>query len=45
VLHARNHRVPQHRKAMITIFLGALMIAGGFTFVPGWIMNAVAFGP
>jgi uncharacterized membrane protein len=45
VLHARNHRVPQHRKAMISIFLGALVIAGAFTFLPGRIMHAVAVGP
>src|SRR5882724_3821072 len=42
VLHAHNHRVPQHRKAMISIFVGALVIAGAFTFVPGRIMHAVA---
>jgi uncharacterized membrane protein len=45
VLHARRHRVDRHRKAMIGIFLGALLVAGAFTFVPGRIMHAVAFGP
>jgi uncharacterized membrane protein len=45
VLHARRHRVSQHRNAMIAIFTGALLIAGLFTFVPGRIMYAVAFGP
>jgi uncharacterized membrane protein len=45
VLHARHHRVINHRKAMISIFLGALVVAGAFTFVPGRIMHAVAFGP
>ena len=44
ILHAHNHRVLQHRKAMISIFIGALVIAGAFTFLPGRIMNAVAFG-
>jgi uncharacterized membrane protein len=29
---------------MIAIFAGALVIAGFFTFVPGRIMHAVAFG-
>ena len=29
---------------MIGIFIGALIIAGFFTFVPGRIMYAVAFG-
>ena len=44
VLHARRHRVTQHRNAMITMFAGALLIAGLFTFLPGRIMHAVAFG-
>ena len=45
VLHARKHRVPAHRWAMISIFVGGLVIAGAFTFVPGRIMHAVAVGP
>ena len=44
VMHARRHRVQKHRNAMIAIFTGALVIAGLFTFVPGRIMYAVAFG-
>ncbi len=44
VLHARRHRVANHRNAMIAIFTGALVIAGLFTFVPGRIMYAVVFG-
>ena len=44
VLHARRHRVTAHRNAMITMFAGALVIAGLFTFLPGRIMHAVAFG-
>jgi uncharacterized membrane protein len=44
VLHARRHRVIQHRNAMLTMFAGALVIAGLFTFLPGRIMHAVAFG-
>jgi len=44
VLHARRHRVLQHRNAMITMFAGALVIAGLFTFLPGRIMHAVMFG-
>jgi uncharacterized membrane protein len=44
VLHARRHRVIQHRNAMLAIFAGALVIAGLFTFLPGRIMHAVAFG-
>lgn len=45
VLHARKHRVASHRRAMIGLFVGGLVIAGAFTFLPGRIMNAVAFGP
>jgi uncharacterized membrane protein len=44
VWHARRHAVERHRRAMIGIFLGALVIAGLFTFLPGRIMHAVAFG-
>ena len=44
VLHARRHRVIAHRNAMISMFAGALLIAGIFTFLPGRIMHAVAFG-
>jgi uncharacterized membrane protein len=44
VLHARKHRVINHRNAMISIFVGALIIAGAFTFLPGRVMHAVAFG-
>jgi len=45
VLHARRHAVKRHRNAMISLFVGALLVAGAFTFLPGRIMHAVAFGP
>ena len=45
VLHARRHDVRRHRTAMLMLFTGALVIAGVFTFLPGRIMHAVAFGP
>ena len=38
----RNFRV--HQRWMIALYLGALVVAGGFTFVPGRIMYQVAFG-
>ena len=44
VLHARRHNVSGHRKAMTSIFFGALVAAGLFTFLPGRIMHAVVFG-
>jgi len=42
---AHRHDVARHRRAMISIFLGALLIAGAFTLLPGRIMHAVVFGP
>jgi uncharacterized membrane protein len=45
VMHARRHDVPQHRTAMLMLFTGVLVIAGGFTFLPGRIMRAVVFSP
>src|SRR5438105_614195 len=45
VLHARRHDIAQHRMAMLMLFTGALVIAGGFTFLPGRIMHAVVFSP
>jgi uncharacterized membrane protein len=44
VWRARHHLVNAHRKTMIGIFVGGLVIAGLFTFVPGRIMHALAFG-
>ena len=44
VWHARRHKVRGHKITMISIFAGALVIAGLFTFVPGRIMHAVVFG-
>jgi uncharacterized membrane protein len=43
LLAARRHNVTRHRTAMIAIFVGALVIAGFFTFVPGRIMHDVVF--
>jgi uncharacterized membrane protein len=44
VLAARRHNFARHRSAMISIFVGALVAAGFFTFMPGRIMYKVAFG-
>jgi len=44
VLAARGHRVRTHRITMISIFAGALVLAGLFTLVPGRIMHSVVFG-
>lgn len=45
VMAARAHNVRRHRITMASIFFGALVIAGLFTFMPGRIMHAVVFGP
>ena len=41
---ARDGLKPVHRRIMISIFTGALVIAGLFTLLPGRIMHAVVFG-
>jgi uncharacterized membrane protein len=42
---AHRHRVAAHSRAMVSLFLGALVIAGAFTLLPGRIMHHVVFGP
>ena len=44
VWKAHRHQVSGHRRAMTGMFLGALVIAGVFTLLPGRIMHAVIFG-
>ena len=44
VWRAHHHDVNAHRRIMIFIFAGALVVAGLFTLVPGRIMHAVVFG-
>lgn len=44
VWRAHTHRVADHRRMMIFIFAGALVVAGLFTMVPGRIMHRVIFG-
>ena len=44
VMRARQHRVRAHAITMISIFAGALVIAGVFTLVPGRVMHTVVFG-
>jgi uncharacterized membrane protein len=41
---ARRHNVARHRRAMLGIFTGGLVIAGIFTFYPGRIMYQVITG-
>lgn len=44
VLRAKRHQVVQHKRAMVSLFAGALLIAGLFTLLPGRVMHAVVFG-
>jgi uncharacterized membrane protein len=44
VLAAHRHEVARHRGRMIGLFVGALVLAGLFTFWPGRIMYHVVFG-
>ncbi len=44
VAHARNHRVVKHMRVMTLLFLGALVLSGFFTLMPGRIMHDVVFG-
>lgn len=43
VIYARRGKISGHRRTMTGIFVGALLIAGIFTFVPGRIMHAMFF--
>jgi uncharacterized membrane protein len=45
VWKAHRHEVAAHRRIMISLFLGALVVAGLLTLLPGRIMHAVVFGP
>ena len=44
VVAARRHRVRAHKITMISIYAGALILAGLFTLVPGRLMHEVLFG-
>ena len=39
----RRKRILEHRRTMQSLYLGALVIAGGFSFLPGRIMHEVFF--
>jgi uncharacterized membrane protein len=41
---AWTHNIAMHKRAMIGLYAGALLIAGAFTLLPGRIMHAVVFG-
>lgn len=40
----RNGRVKSHQRKMILLYIGAIVIAGGFTLAPGRYLHGVFFG-
>jgi len=44
IIAARRHDVRAHRRVMMQIFLGALIVAGAFSLLPGRIMHRVVLG-
>jgi uncharacterized membrane protein len=40
---ARAHRINRHRAAMLSVYFGGIMIAGGLTLLPGRIMHGIFF--
>jgi uncharacterized membrane protein len=40
----RNRRVVQHRRTMVGLYIGGLIIAGALTFIPGRLLWAVFVG-
>lgn len=44
VLAARRHQLLRHRLIITSLFIGALVVAGGFALSPGRLMHAVVFG-
>lgn len=41
---ARRHKVSAHRRGMMGMYYGGLLIAGGFAFMPGRVLWQVFFG-
>jgi uncharacterized membrane protein len=41
---AWTHNVPMHRRAMLGVYIGGILIAGSLAFLPGRVMHSVVFG-
>jgi len=41
---AWTHNIAMHKRSMIGLYVGGMLIAGTLTFLPGRIMHAVVFG-
>lgn len=44
IVSIRRGDIRGHKRAMIGLYVGALLIAGGLTFLPGRLMHDVFFG-
>jgi len=44
ILALRRGDIRSHRRAMVSLYVGALLIAGAFTFLPGRLMHDIFFG-
>ncbi|NIX75115.1 DUF2306 domain-containing protein [Microvirga terricola] len=44
VIHARRGRIAGHRRAMMGLFFGGLVVAGVFTLMPGRLIHQAVFG-
>ncbi|HKX63667.1 MAG TPA: DUF2306 domain-containing protein [Rhizomicrobium sp.] len=42
---AWSHNIKLHRSSMLGVYIGGILIAGTFAFLPGRIMHALVFGP
>ena len=42
---AWTHNIKMHRGSMLGVYIGGILIAGTFAFLPGRIMHAMVFGP
>jgi uncharacterized membrane protein len=43
IANARKHNIEAHRRIVRSLYFGGIVGAGAFTFLPGRIMNKVAF--
>lgn len=41
---ARMHNVAMHKRSMLGVYIGGILIAGTFAFLPGRIMHTMVFG-
>jgi uncharacterized membrane protein len=44
ILALRRGNIAAHKRSMIMVYIGGLLIAGAFTFLPGRLMHTLFFG-